>query len=224
MTVAEAPLPSNSLPSKEVVLEAAQRLLLQYGYAGLSMRELAKQSGLAKGTIYHHFPDKRAILLSVLERDIAIARQHIEAAAAGEDGYAARLRRVIATFFQLQQERRLLILLALRDAAGRDPQVCALLRRYRQELVQPIAAIFAEAIAAGEMRPVNAEMTAVSLLGILQGFVAQRMLLGDAGIGDDVISDDVIGDDVIDHTLDLLLCGVLRPPPPVESTSNTQPG
>lgn len=217
MTDVEAPLPFNPLPSKELVLEAAQRLLLQYGYAGLSMRELAKQSGLAKGTIYHHFPDKRAILLSVLERDIAIARQHIEAAAAtgnGKDGCAARLRRVIATFFQLQQERRLLILLALRDAAGRDPQVCALLRRYRQELVQPIAAIFDEAIAAGELRPVNVEMTAMSLLGMLQGFVAQRMLLEGAGIGDDVI----------DHTLDLLLHGVLRPPSPAGSTSNTQSG
>lgn len=217
MTDVEAPLPLNPLPSKELVLEAAQRLLLQYGYAGLSMRELAKQSGLAKGTIYHHFPDKRAILLSVLERDIAIARQHIEAAAAtenGKDGCAARLRRVIATFFQLQQERRLLILLALRDAAGRDPQVCALLRRYRQELVQPIAAIFDEAIAAGELRSVNVEMTAMSLLGMLQGFVAQHMLLEGAGIGDDVI----------DHTLDLLLHGVLRPPPPAGSTSNTQRG
>lgn len=217
MTDVEAPLPLNPLPSKELVLEAAQRLLLQYGYAGLSMRELAKQSGLAKGTIYHHFPDKRAILLSVLERDIAIARQHIEAAAAtenGKDGCAARLRRVIATFFQLQQERRLLILLALRDAAGRDPQVCALLRRYRQELVQPIAAIFDEAIAAGELRSVNVEMTAMSLLGMLQGFVAQHMLLEGAGIGDDVI----------DHTLDLLLHGVLRPPSPAGSTSNTQSG
>jgi AcrR family transcriptional regulator len=212
VTVTESPL-----PSKEAVLDAAQRLLLQFGYAGLSMRELAKQSGLAKGTIYHHFPDKRAIYLSVLERDIGIARERIQAAAACEGDYTARLRRVVATFFQLQQERRLIILMALRDAAGREPQVCALLRRYRSELLQPIATLFAEGIAAGDMRPVNPEMTALSLLGILQGFVAHRFLMQDAETGSDVI-----GSDVIDHALDLVLHGVLLPQPAVQPIPITQ--
>ncbi len=188
--------PDASMASKEAVLEAARSLLLQHGYAGLSMRELAHQSGLAKGTIYHHFHDKRAIYLNVLERDLAIARRCIQYAA-GEGDVIERLRRVIRTYFKLHQERRLVILTALRDTTGLEAPVCALLRRYEEELLQPIRAIIAEATAAGVMRPVPVELTATSLLGMLQGFIGHQTLAEETG------------NDVVDQLLDLLLNGLL---------------
>lgn len=201
-----------SLASREAVLQAAQDLLLQHGYAGLSMRELARQSGLAKGTIYHHFQDKRSIYLTVLERDLAIARERIQAAAAGEGEAQTRLRRVIHTYFELHQERRLLIMTAMREAIRQEADLWALIRRYRDELSQPIAALFAEAIAAGVMRPVQVEMAVTSLFGLLHGFVAHCVLLDDGGIGDDVV----------EHILDLMLHGLLAADdtaPPMHNTS-----
>jgi AcrR family transcriptional regulator len=192
-----AALPSFA-PSKEAVLEAAQRLLLQHGYAGLSMRELAKHSGLAKGTIYHHFQDKRDIYVCVLERDIGVVRDRIAEAAAAPGSLAERLGRVIHTYFALQRERRLVIMMAVREAMDMESQVCALIRRYMDELLQPIGALIQEAIAAREIRPVNVELTVMSLLGIMQGYVAHRLLLDDIEIGDDVV----------EHILDLVLHGL----------------
>lgn len=180
------------------MLEAARALLLQHGYAGLSMRELAHRSGLAKGTIYHHFHDKRAIYLSVLERDLSTVRRSIQRAAA-EGDVIERLRRVVRTYFQLHQERRLVILMALRDTTGLEAQMVALFRRYQDELSQPIRAIIADAIAAGVMRPVPVEMTVMSLLGMLQGFIGHQMIFDGRAIGGDVV----------DHILDLLLHGLL---------------
>ena len=43
--------------SKETILNAAEHIIVHAGYAGLSMRELSKQSGLAKSTLYHYFDD-----------------------------------------------------------------------------------------------------------------------------------------------------------------------
>ncbi|HXF60128.1 MAG TPA: TetR/AcrR family transcriptional regulator [Caldilineaceae bacterium] len=192
-------------PSKEAVLEAAQRLLLQHGYAGLSMRELAKHSGLAKATIYHHFQDKRDIYLSVLERDFNVVRDRISEAAASPGDVPTRLRSVIRTYFDLQRERRLVIMMALREAASMERHICALLRRSLDELIQPIGAILQDGIAAGELRPVNVEMTVLSLLGMLQSYIAHRLLF----------DDQEIGEDVVEHTLDLLLHGLLvRSPSP----------
>jgi AcrR family transcriptional regulator len=173
------------------------------------MRELAKHSGLAKGTIYHHFQDKRAIYLSVLERDIAIVRDRISEAAASTGDIAQRLRRVIRTYFALQQERRLVIIMALREAVIAENQLYALIRRYRDELIQPIGTIFQDAIDAGEIRSVNVEMTVLSLLGVLQGFVTHRLLLDGTEIGEDVV----------EHTVDLLLIGLKSSN---LSSSNTQ--
>ncbi|MEZ4581801.1 MAG: TetR/AcrR family transcriptional regulator [Caldilineaceae bacterium] len=60
--------------SKQAILDAAEHIIARDGYAGLSMRELSKQSGLAKSTLYHYFVDKHEIYLSVLERDMEIHR------------------------------------------------------------------------------------------------------------------------------------------------------
>ncbi|MFV0644049.1 MAG: TetR/AcrR family transcriptional regulator, partial [Sphingomonadaceae bacterium] len=68
--------------SREAILNAAEQIINYAGYAGLSMRELSTQSGLAKSTLYHYFEDKHQIYLSVLERDMARTVNDLAAAAA----------------------------------------------------------------------------------------------------------------------------------------------
>jgi len=54
---------------KREVLEAALRLFSRKGYAGTSMKEIAKESEFAVGTIYKFFPTKRDLYCElVLER------------------------------------------------------------------------------------------------------------------------------------------------------------
>jgi AcrR family transcriptional regulator len=190
----------SAAPSREAVLEAAHELLMERGYAGLSMRELAKQSGLAKGTIYHHFHDKRDIYLSVLERDILVVRARIHEAASVPGDIEDRLRNVVRTYFALQEERRLVIMMALREAASMEEQLCALIRRYRDELLEPIAAIFEGAEVSGRLRSVDVDLVVLSLFGVLQGFVTHRLLL----------ENQEVGEDVVEHILDLFLRGVLE--------------
>src|SRR5262245_60675707 len=112
MTVTVAPSPA----SREAVLEAAHQLITQHGYAGLSMRELAKVSGLAKGTIYHHFQDKQEIFVSVVERDLATISRSIAAAAQTPGDWSDQLRAVVRTYFDLKRRRHFVIAAALREA------------------------------------------------------------------------------------------------------------
>jgi len=49
------------------VHEAALRLLARDGFEGLTMEALAREVGVAKGTLYLHFPDKRALLDEVVK-------------------------------------------------------------------------------------------------------------------------------------------------------------
>src|SRR5262245_31391681 len=116
MTTLE-PAQVQTIDSKEAVLDAAQRLINQYGYAGFSMRDLAQQSGLAKATLYHHFEDKREIFLQVLNRDLTVMHNRLVTAAATPGDFATRLRNVTAAFFELTSERGTLMLSTLRQAA-----------------------------------------------------------------------------------------------------------
>ncbi len=49
------------------ILESAYSLFLRQGYHGTSMRQIARQAGIALGGIYNHFPNKEAIFIAVLD-------------------------------------------------------------------------------------------------------------------------------------------------------------
>ncbi|MEH2058952.1 MAG: TetR/AcrR family transcriptional regulator [Nostoc sp.] len=60
----------NSSPPSEAqtrtrILEAAQRLFASKGFDGTTTRELAEAAAVAEGTLFRHFPNKKAILVEV---------------------------------------------------------------------------------------------------------------------------------------------------------------
>ncbi|MEH2116125.1 TetR/AcrR family transcriptional regulator [Nostoc sp.] len=60
----------NSSPPSEAqtrtrILEAAQRLFASQGFDGTTTRDLAQAAGVAEGTLFRHFPNKKAILVEV---------------------------------------------------------------------------------------------------------------------------------------------------------------
>lgn len=54
--------------SREKILDAAERLLSQRGFTGMSTNQLSKDSGLPVASIYWHFGSKVGVLAAVLER------------------------------------------------------------------------------------------------------------------------------------------------------------
>jgi AcrR family transcriptional regulator len=185
--------------SKAAVLDAAQRLLQQHGYVGFSMRELAQQSGVAKATIYHHFPDKRAIFLSVLDRHFRMVTEQLLAAAARPGATRARLAAVIRAYFAVSTEHGSVLLSSLREAADVDAEICDVIRHHRPQLLQPILTVLEEGMARGELRPAHPEMAVMSLLGMLHIFAGHHLLLGNLQLDDTVV----------DHVLDLFLYGLV---------------
>ncbi|MBD3882475.1 TetR/AcrR family transcriptional regulator [Phormidium tenue FACHB-886] len=62
--------PFHSPPSTEVetqtrILNAARKLFARRGYDGTTTRDLAQEAGVAEGTIFRHFENKKAILIEV---------------------------------------------------------------------------------------------------------------------------------------------------------------
>lgn len=55
--------------SRDRILDAAFELFVQKGYHGSSMRTIAREAGLAAGSLYNHFESKEEIFKEVLLRD-----------------------------------------------------------------------------------------------------------------------------------------------------------
>jgi AcrR family transcriptional regulator len=59
------------LQTADRILNAAEELFAEQGYAGTSLREVADRVGLRIPSLYNHFPSKDALYTAVLERGIA---------------------------------------------------------------------------------------------------------------------------------------------------------
>ena len=61
------------------ILLAAAELYSQHGYAGTSMRDIARMVGLLAGSVYHHFPAKEDLFVAVHQEGFRQLVQRIEA-------------------------------------------------------------------------------------------------------------------------------------------------
>ena len=53
------------LSTHDKILVAAQTLFARHGYDGTTTKELAEKAGIAEGTLFRHFTNKKAILVEV---------------------------------------------------------------------------------------------------------------------------------------------------------------
>ena len=54
--------------TRALLLATARKVFSERGYADTSMDDLTAQAGLTRGALYHHFGDKKGLLLAVAEQ------------------------------------------------------------------------------------------------------------------------------------------------------------
>jgi AcrR family transcriptional regulator len=57
--------PKTELNTHDKILQAARKLFARHGYDGTTTKELAEKAGIAEGTLFRHFANKKAILVEV---------------------------------------------------------------------------------------------------------------------------------------------------------------
>ena len=54
--------------AEEALLDAAERLLIEVGHAGITTRRLAEEAGLNHGLVHYYFGSNETLLVRALER------------------------------------------------------------------------------------------------------------------------------------------------------------
>jgi AcrR family transcriptional regulator len=58
-------LQTSEIQTRTKILQAAQKLFARNGYDGTTTRDLAQNAGVAEGTLFRHFTNKKAILIEL---------------------------------------------------------------------------------------------------------------------------------------------------------------
>jgi TetR/AcrR family transcriptional regulator, fatty acid metabolism regulator protein len=80
---------------EDLIIEAAEEVLLEKGYYDTSMDEIAARVGIAKGTIYKHFPGKEELVLGIFKRDMQALLQGIDHVIDKEQTPSAKLKALL---------------------------------------------------------------------------------------------------------------------------------
>jgi TetR/AcrR family transcriptional regulator len=92
--LSQATLSGVSAASKgeQAILDAAVRLFSEHGFDGVSMRTVAREAGVSKSNIYHHFRSKEALYLAIMQSSAQSLSEMIESLAEGKGAIEGRLR------------------------------------------------------------------------------------------------------------------------------------
>ncbi len=185
-------------PQKKEILAVARNLLAQYGYDGLSIRELAHQAGLATATIYHHFRDKEDILLHVLEYDAISANQRHSAIVESSLPVVEKLHVLLRSHLEMLHENRLIALSTVQRLKTMEHHIPWFAERILSLLLQPLVAVFEQGKAQGLFRPIDSHKTAITTLGMMHSLCAFCLAM----------NREPTSEEMVDHIADIVLHGV----------------
>ena len=190
---------------RKIILDAATELLITAGHRAVSPHQVSKATGVARSTIYRHWPDPVLLLLDAIDNVLApdhtlstVGELRIDLTTALE-GLRRRLnKRPFRTMFA-----------ALLDHSTRSPKLVPAQRRFVSGVTAPLRSIIAEAIDDGRFEQSLKPDVAVAQL---VGPIFHQHVMLQARISDDLIASTV--DAFVTHNeVDTVAGGIERPAP-----------
>ncbi|NEP89152.1 MAG: TetR/AcrR family transcriptional regulator [Okeania sp. SIO2C2] len=174
-------LPTSEIQTRTKILQAAQKLFAKSGYDGTTIRDLAKKAGVAEGTLFRHFTNKKAILIELATQGWVEILTDLLTELSEMSSYKA--------VAQVMRRRMLNI-----NRNADMMKVCFLEAQFHPELRDKIQseviekmtdvaeAFFATAMERGVYRQMNPKLVARVFLGMfaIAGFSQQTLLEPDA--------------------------------------------
>lgn len=151
------------------ILASAAGMFANFGYNGVSTRDIATGAGVNEVTIYRHFPRKRDLYVAVLDAELQQVKLRgdllsgIAEAQDAKTAVARTIELITATLANRQDLLRLMQYCSLEMGEDIDP----LLRKHLGELVEVIARYLEPWVSRSELRCASAKSLVLSLVAII---------------------------------------------------------
>ena len=159
------------------ICQAAMRVVGRKGLAKATMDDIAREAGVAKGTLYLYFKSRDAILEKTIGAAVDELLERLQRAAggAGSPGtFAETLTRVLTAQFAYFDEHRDFFRLYFASGEYSEDRRLRQTRRYRLHLDQ-LVALIERGRRAGELTSDDPERAAIAIAGAVRDLLLRRI-------------------------------------------------
>ena len=138
------------LAREDAIVETAHDILAEQGYEKMNMDDLAKRVGVAKATLYQHFPSKEDVLVGVIVRLMRLGESQLFSEASADLSPLTQLDRGLRACLNSR------IQLWKGNVAMQNPMMIKSHPRYREQynaMFERLTTLIEQAKAQGEINP-----------------------------------------------------------------------
>ena len=101
-----------------LILQTAEEVLLEKGYHETSIDEIAARVGIAKGTVYLHFPSKEDLVIAIYQREMLQLLQYIDSIIGSHITALAKVEAIFELMYGGLMSTRMRLLFSITNSAG----------------------------------------------------------------------------------------------------------
>src|SRR5947209_10287005 len=160
-----------NLARREEILETATALFAEQGFLDAVTQALAERLGVGKGTIYRHFPSKRALFLAATDRVMRKLQERVSSRIEGIEDGLERIERGVGTFLQFFADHPSFVELLIQERAYFKDRKRPTYFEHREVNIQRWKKLYRDMMTAGRMREMPVERITTVLSNVLYGIM-----------------------------------------------------
>jgi AcrR family transcriptional regulator len=172
----------------ERILDAAEALFAERGYAGATLRDVASRVGIRTPSLYNHFPNKESLYAAVLERGIRPVLDVLAEVVEARDRGDRDVRQVVARTMTLVGRRPDLPRLIQHETLSGGRHLTPMLREWIERTFARAYQMVETSSAAGRWEPDQLPLLVLAMYHVFVGYFAIAPVYRDLG-GEDLLSE-----------------------------------
>jgi len=168
----------NRITTRERILDAALSVFSRKGYHEARVDEIVSEAKVSKGAIYLHFPNKEKLFVALVDQFANLIERRVSEAIKDKQWIASvkvAIATVLAAFAQYRQPAKILLVQAMGLGVIFEKKRLEVHERFARTIEQ----VLDEAVALGDIDPINSSITAHAWMGAIYTVVIQWVYSGE---------------------------------------------
>ncbi len=146
----------------------ARSLFARYGFAAVSMRQIAAEVGVQAGALYLYTPDKETLLFELLKAHMDELLAAWDAVPAG-DGPLARLEAFVRFHIRFNLDRAEAVFLSYMELRNLGPENFAVIEGLRRDYETRLETILRDGVVEGLFAAPDSKVASLAIIAMLTG-------------------------------------------------------